>query len=95
MSRIPLTTADEFKASVDAARTAFPGWRNTPVTMRQRIMFKYQELIRANMDKLAENITTEQGKTLKDTWGYAFRGLDCLGSSCAGDLATSRTQPLA
>jgi malonate-semialdehyde dehydrogenase (acetylating)/methylmalonate-semialdehyde dehydrogenase len=49
VSQIPLTTADEFKAAVDAARTAFPGWRNTPVTTRQRIMFKYQELIRANM----------------------------------------------
>ncbi|KAF7003868.1 hypothetical protein CFC21_019146 [Triticum aestivum] len=75
VSRIPLTTADEFRAAVDAARTAFPGWRNTPVTARQRIMFKYQELIRANMDKLAENITTEQGKTLKDAWGDVFRGL--------------------
>jgi malonate-semialdehyde dehydrogenase (acetylating) / methylmalonate-semialdehyde dehydrogenase len=49
VSRIPLTTADEFKAAVDAARTAFPGWRNTPVTTRQRVMFKFQELIRANM----------------------------------------------
>jgi malonate-semialdehyde dehydrogenase (acetylating) / methylmalonate-semialdehyde dehydrogenase len=106
VSRIPLTTADEFKAAVDAARTAFPGWRNTPVTTRQRVMFKFQELIRANMvnipcsitvlivsfwcylvlvlvtavaswlqDKLAENITTEQGKTLKDAWGDVFRGL--------------------
>jgi hypothetical protein len=75
VSRIPLTTADEFRAAVDAARTAFPGWRNTPVTTRQRIMLKYQELIRANMDKLAENITTEQGKTLKDAWGDVFRGL--------------------
>ncbi|KAF0888046.1 hypothetical protein E2562_009628 [Oryza meyeriana var. granulata] len=59
MSWIPLTTADEFKASVDAARTAFPGQWNTLVTTWQRIMFKYQELIWANMDKLAENITTE------------------------------------
>ena len=49
VSRIPLTTADEFRAAVDAARTAFAGWRNTPVTTRQRVMFKFQELIRANM----------------------------------------------
>lgn len=49
VSRIPLTTADEFRAAVDAAKTAFPGWRSTPVTARQRVMLKYQELIRANM----------------------------------------------
>jgi malonate-semialdehyde dehydrogenase (acetylating) / methylmalonate-semialdehyde dehydrogenase len=57
VSRIPLTTADEFKAAVDAARTAFPGWRNTPVTTRQRVMFKFQELIRANMVNIPCSIT--------------------------------------
>lgn len=82
VSRIPLTTADEFRAAVDAARAAVPGWRNTPVTARQRIMFKYQELIRANMDKLAENITTEQGKTLKDALGDVFRGLEVVEHAC-------------
>ncbi|KAF8732044.1 hypothetical protein HU200_016000 [Digitaria exilis] len=114
VSRIPLTTADEFKAAVDAARTAFPGWRGTPVTTRQRVMLKFQELIRANMvtvclisvliasfcccpvlvlvivpfppdykqDKLAENITTEQGKTLKDAWGDVFRGLEVVEHAC-------------
>ncbi|XP_062187138.1 methylmalonate-semialdehyde dehydrogenase [acylating], mitochondrial-like [Phragmites australis] len=82
VSRIPLTTADEFRAAVDAARTAFPGWRSTPVTARQRVMFKFQELIRANMDKLAESITTEQGKTLKDAWGDVFRGLEVVEHAC-------------
>jgi hypothetical protein len=32
-------------------------------------------LIRDNMDKLAENITIEQGKTLADAKGDVFRGL--------------------
>ncbi|XP_062181600.1 methylmalonate-semialdehyde dehydrogenase [acylating], mitochondrial-like [Phragmites australis] len=45
VSWIWLTTADEFRAAVDTAKTAFPGWRSTPVTMRQHIMFKFQELI--------------------------------------------------
>nr|AAC03055.1 methylmalonate semi-aldehyde dehydrogenase [Oryza sativa Japonica Group] len=81
VSRIPLTTADEFRAAVDAARTAFPGWRNTPVTTRQRIMLKFQELIRANMDKLAENITTEQGKT-EGCLGRCFRGLEVVEHAC-------------
>ena len=49
LSRILLTTADEFRAAVDVTRTTFPGWRGTPVTTRQRVMFKFQELIRANM----------------------------------------------
>jgi malonate-semialdehyde dehydrogenase (acetylating)/methylmalonate-semialdehyde dehydrogenase len=58
VSRIPLTTADEFKAAVDAARTAFPGWRGTPVTTRQRVMLKFQELIRENMVTLCLQMTS-------------------------------------
>ncbi|KAJ3670161.1 hypothetical protein LUZ60_010485 [Juncus effusus] len=82
VSRVPLTTKEEFKAAVESAKKAFPPWRNTPVTTRQRIMFKLQELIRSNMDKLALNITTEQGKTLKDAQGDVFRGLEVVEHAC-------------
>jgi malonate-semialdehyde dehydrogenase (acetylating)/methylmalonate-semialdehyde dehydrogenase len=44
--QVPLTTNEEFKAAVFAAKRAFPLWRNTPIATRQRIMFKFQELIR-------------------------------------------------
>lgn len=48
VSRLPLTTAAEFNAAVQAAKDAFPAWRATPVPVRQRVMLKFQELIRAN-----------------------------------------------
>ncbi|KAL5790197.1 hypothetical protein ACOSQ2_005085 [Xanthoceras sorbifolium] len=82
VSQVPLTTNEEFKAAVSAAKEAFPSWRNTPITTRQRIMFKLQELIRRDMDKLAMNITTEQGKTLKDAHGDVFRGLEVVEHAC-------------
>ncbi|XXG49108.1 hypothetical protein AAC387_Pa02g3377 [Persea americana] len=82
VSQLPLTTNEEFKAAVSAARHAFPKWSNTPVTTRQRIMFKLQELIRRDMDKLAMNITVEQGKTLRDAQGDVFRGLEVVEHAC-------------
>ncbi|KAJ4734290.1 Methylmalonate-semialdehyde dehydrogenase [acylating] [Rhynchospora pubera] len=82
VSQVPLTTNEEFNAAVESAKRAFPQWRNTPVTTRQRVMFKLQELIRSNMDKLALNITTEQGKTLKDAQGDVFRGLEVVEHAC-------------
>ncbi|XP_023763024.1 methylmalonate-semialdehyde dehydrogenase [acylating], mitochondrial [Lactuca sativa] len=78
VSQLPLTKHEEFKAAVSAAKQAFPSWRNTPITTRQRVMLKLQELIRRDMDKLAMNITTEQGKTLKDAQGDVFRGLEVV-----------------
>ncbi|KAK9942946.1 hypothetical protein M0R45_008586 [Rubus argutus] len=61
-SQVPLTTNEEFKAAVFSAKRAFPLWRCTPITTRQRIMFKFQELIRRDIDKLAMSITSEHGK---------------------------------
>ncbi|CAN1332619.1 Methylmalonate-semialdehyde dehydrogenase [acylating], mitochondrial [Linum perenne] len=69
VSQLPLTTNEEFKAAVSAAKTAFRSWRNTPITTRQR-------------EKLALNITTEQGKTLKDAHGDVFRGLEVVEHAC-------------
>ena len=46
---MPQTTEAEFEAAVAAAREAFPGWRATPVSVRQRVMLKLQHLIRENM----------------------------------------------
>eukprot|EP01018_Ginkgo_biloba_P037317 Gb_14990 [translate_table: standard] len=82
VSRLPVTTPEEFQAAVHAAKQAFPAWKNTPVTSRQRIMFKLQELIRRDMEKLAVNVTTEQGKTLGDARGDVFRGLEVVEHAC-------------
>eukprot|EP00249_Psilotum_nudum_P002180 c15076_g1_i1 orf=377-2068(-) len=82
VSKLPLTTREEFEAAVRAAKQAYPKWRDTPVTTRQRIMFKFQELIRRDMDKLALNVTTEQGKTLTDARGDVFRGLEVVEHAC-------------
>ncbi|KAL2343864.1 hypothetical protein Fmac_005149 [Flemingia macrophylla] len=82
VSQVPLSTDGEFKEAVSAAKKAFPRWRNTPITTRQRVMLKFQELIRRDMDKLSLNVTTEQGKTLKDAQGDVFRGLEVVEHAC-------------
>eukprot|EP00879_Flechtneria_rotunda_P009257 GHRR01009691.1.p1 GENE.GHRR01009691.1~~GHRR01009691.1.p1 ORF type:complete len:410 (+),score=90.79 GHRR01009691.1:305-1534(+) len=45
-------------------------------------MLKFQELIRANWDELAECVTTEQGKTFQDAKGDVFRGLEVVEAAC-------------
>lgn len=82
VSRLPETTAAEFNAAVAAAKAAFPAWRATPVPTRQRVMLKFQELIRANWDELAKSVTTEQGKTFQDAKGDVFRGLEVVEAMC-------------
>ncbi|KAJ8572479.1 hypothetical protein K7X08_008990 [Anisodus acutangulus] len=49
-------------------KRAFPLWRHTPVTTRQQIMFKLQELIQRDIDKLAFAIATSKFKW----YGFVF-----------------------
>ena len=49
VSRLPQTTEREFNAAIQAAKDAYPKWRNTALPTRSRVMFKFQELIRQHM----------------------------------------------
>eukprot|EP01025_Chloroclados_australasicus_P064940 TRINITY_DN876_c0_g3_i1.p1 TRINITY_DN876_c0_g3~~TRINITY_DN876_c0_g3_i1.p1 ORF type:complete len:611 (+),score=62.99 TRINITY_DN876_c0_g3_i1:1659-3491(+) len=92
IGKVPNITKSEFDAAVSSAKSAFHGWSATPVPQRARVMFKLQELIRANMDQLALNVTTEQGKTLPDARGDVFRGLEVVEAACgAGTLMQGTT----
>lgn len=78
VSRVPETTPEEFAAALQAAKDAFPAWKRTAVPQRARVFLKLQQLIRENMEELAESITREQGKTLADARGDVFRGLEVV-----------------
>ncbi|KAF7803786.1 methylmalonate-semialdehyde dehydrogenase [acylating], mitochondrial-like isoform X1 [Senna tora] len=94
VSQVPMTTNEEFKAAVFAAKRAFSMWRNTSISTRQRIMFKFQELIRRDIDKIAMNITTEHGKTLQDAYGDVLHGLEVVEQACGlGNLQTGEFVP--
>ena len=49
---MPIITNNEFEEAVQAAKGAFPAWKRTPLPHRQRVMFKFQQLIRENMVEL-------------------------------------------
>ncbi|CAL8575198.1 aldehyde dehydrogenase (NADP(+)) ald6 [Xanthoria parietina] len=82
VTRVPQSTDDELKAAVESAKKAFPTWRATSLLHRQQIMFKFVALIRQHWDRLAANITLEQGKTLADAKGDVLRGLQVAETAC-------------
>ena len=78
-TRVPYpATNQEYLNAVNAASTAYPAWRNTPVTARQRIIMKYLELIQQHKEDIARNIVDENGKTLGDARGDVFRGIEVV-----------------
>ena len=83
LAHTPLATQDEMRAAVDSAKAAFPKWKNTSVSNRARLFFRYQQLLRENEDELAHLITMEHGKTLDDARGDLFRGLEVVEHACS------------
>jgi malonate-semialdehyde dehydrogenase (acetylating)/methylmalonate-semialdehyde dehydrogenase len=64
------------------AQSTFKQWKKSTILSRQRIMFELQASIRQNMDAIASNIVTEQGKTFQDARGDVMRGLQVVEATC-------------
>ncbi|HZS01671.1 MAG TPA: CoA-acylating methylmalonate-semialdehyde dehydrogenase [Chloroflexota bacterium] len=76
LARVPLATAAEVDAAVQAAQAAFPGWRATPPLVRARYLFRLKELLEAHFEELARTVTLEMGKTLEDARGSVRRAIE-------------------
>ncbi|WP_434032732.1 CoA-acylating methylmalonate-semialdehyde dehydrogenase [Cupriavidus sp. a3] len=83
IGRVPYATVDEIDAAIGSAQRAFQTWRHTSIGTRLRIMLKFQDLVRRNLERIARTLTAEQGKTLPDAQGDIFRGLEVVEHACS------------
>jgi methylmalonic acid semialdehyde dehydrogenase len=78
LGAVPLSTADETRQAVAAAKAAFPAWRDTPAPVRGRILFRAWEIMQTEKEELVELLTREEGKTLKESMGEVQRSINIL-----------------
>ena len=83
-AKVPLATQAELDAAVDRAAAAQPAWAATNPQKRARVMMEMVRLMNRDMDKLAEALSREHGKTMPDAQGDVQRGLEvvefCIGA---------------
>jgi malonate-semialdehyde dehydrogenase (acetylating) / methylmalonate-semialdehyde dehydrogenase len=79
---LPLSTAQELGAAVDAAKQAAAAWGATPPLKRIKLMFRFKELLERNADEIASTISREHGKTHADALGELARGIDVVDFAC-------------
>ena len=77
-----LASVDDVDAAVAAARTAFDDWRHKSIAARTKLMFRFRNLVEANVDELARTLTAEHGKVLSDAAGEVARGLENIEFAC-------------
>jgi malonate-semialdehyde dehydrogenase (acetylating)/methylmalonate-semialdehyde dehydrogenase len=81
-AQVGFGTAADLQTAVDAAKEAQPAWAATNPQRRARVMFKFKELVEANMDQLAHLLSSEHGKVLADSRGDVQRGLEVIEYAC-------------
>ena len=82
IGRVPLSTASDVDAAVQAAKAAFPAWRSTPSPERARVMFRFRALLEEHKEELATQLTIEHGKIIAETRGEVQRGIENVEHAC-------------
>ncbi len=66
--------ASDAQAAIDAANTAWSGWKNRTAKERSIILRRWYDLLMAHQEDLATLMTAEQGKPLAETRGEVAYG---------------------
>ncbi len=78
MRHVPLATMEDVNVAIEAAKAAFPGWRDTTPLRRSRILNKFRDLLETHRAELARLASEEHGKTLEDATGSVQRGIEVV-----------------
>src|SRR5215831_12805015 len=82
IAKTPLSIRADLDVAVTAATKAFPAWRDTPVVVRARSMFRFAHLLEQHFEEIARTVTTEHGKTIDESRGSVRRGIECVEVAC-------------
>lgn len=109
VGRFQSSGAEDAEAAIEAAESAFPAWRATSPSKRAEVLYKAADALEANMERIAAELTREEGKVLDSSRQevkrsaqtlryYASEGLNVGGSVLpsddAGVLLYTKRDPL-
>ncbi len=69
LGRVPAATAEEVRATIDAADRAFPGWRARTAKERAAVLRRWHAIVLDSVEPLARILTRECGKPLAEARG--------------------------
>ena len=80
--QVAFASVEEVQNAIADAKSTFKTWSQTPLSVRQQVMFSFRELLNARKSELAEIITEEHGKVVSDALGEVTRGLEVVEFAC-------------
>lgn len=83
IARVPCCTMEEVEEAVQAASRAFPKWASTPLAQRAQLMFRYRDILDANLEELTLLVSKELGKNLDEARGDVLKAIEVVEFACA------------
>jgi alpha-ketoglutaric semialdehyde dehydrogenase len=84
VGRFQQSTKKDVNQAVVAAKNALAGWRKMPAPKRGEILFRVSEILLKRKEALAQDMTREMGKVIKETRGDVQEAID-MGYYAAGE----------
>jgi malonate-semialdehyde dehydrogenase (acetylating) / methylmalonate-semialdehyde dehydrogenase len=81
-AEVDFATVEEVDSAVQAAKAAFPAWREVSLAKRAELFFRIRELLHERREEVARILTSEHGKVLSDALGEVTRGLEVVEFCC-------------
>jgi aldehyde dehydrogenase (NAD+) len=76
IGRFPLSGREDVERAVSSARRGFERWRKVPAPERGDVLRRVGDLMTQRKDEIADLMTREMGKPLKETRGDVQEGID-------------------
>jgi malonate-semialdehyde dehydrogenase (acetylating)/methylmalonate-semialdehyde dehydrogenase len=82
LALVPSGSREDVMHAAEKANSAWPAWRNTPVTQRIQYLFQMKRILESHGEEIATVCTQECGKTIADpkpksSAGRILNGLRC------------------
>jgi alpha-ketoglutaric semialdehyde dehydrogenase len=78
IGEFPASGEEDVKAAVEAAAAAFPDWSRRPATQRAGVLTAAADAIERRVEQMAQDMTLEMGKPLRESRMEAARGAAIL-----------------
>ena len=82
IAQAPDCTEAEVNAAVESAREAFPAWAEMPAMKRVQILFRFRDMIEANLPDLTRMVATEHGKVWDEAQGDVLKAKEVVEVAC-------------
>ena len=78
IAEFPMATAADVRKAIDVATAAWRGWKKTPGPERGRVLWRAADIARRRVDEIAQTLTREEGKVLREAKGEVMKGISLL-----------------